>query len=212
MDKKAFLENLTHELKPQQPWQPWRITLVWMSLALLLNGLVMVAVQGFRPHFFEDLLNHPLWTLQIALGLGVSFLCCLATLSLFVPGAKLPKFLKALGWLFGAALLTSIYFSFSFSTPRHGPLGARSFCLEEVFLYGFLGILSFQIVTRKIDFNIPGWQYTLIGVASGLVPAFLMDMACMYGPKHALIAHYGPILVLIPLAMTTSYLKRVFVK
>ncbi|MCB0377873.1 MAG: phosphatase PAP2 family protein [Bdellovibrionales bacterium] len=212
MDKKAFLENLAKDLKPQQPWRPGRETLLWVLLAIVLNAMAMLYFQNFRPHFAHDLIQYPRFTLEIILGFSFCAYSAYWIFQFFIPGTQMTLRQKVMGWLLGAGLALSVLSSFYLDSPDHGRLGARPYCLEEVLLYGLIGILSFQFVTRKIDFNISGWKYSMMGLSAGLVPALLMHLSCMYSPMHSIIAHYGPLLLLVPIAMGTTYLRRFFAR
>ena len=74
--------------------------------------------------------------------------------------------------------------------------GARSACWLEVLLYGAVGLIALLLMARRAMPRFSPVAACVFGAVAGLVPAALMELACMYHPHHGLLCHYGPVLLL----------------
>lgn len=183
-----------NQLEPKRFWpSQWR-ALSWLIVLLVLNSLAFLLYQQFRPGFLNDLLNYPRLAIEIIAATGLIFLIFYFSLSDLIPGKKITLSTKLFFSLFSAVLILSLYFSFSLPSPESSTLGARAFCVEEVLLYGLIGLFSCFYFIKRNDFPLSRKSYLLIGAGTMLVPGFLMQLACMYSPTHGLLLHYGPIL------------------
>lgn len=191
----SFIEDLVNQLEPRRSWPAsWR-SFAWFTILLVLNTFAFLAYQSFRPTAGADLLSHPRFVVEILSAIGLIVMLFYSILSDIVPGKKIPGSLKALALFFFLVLISTLYLSFSVPSPESTILGARAFCVEEVLGYGLLGLLTCFYFVRKSDYPFSRRSYLLIGAGTMLIPGFLMQLACMYSPKHALILHYGPVLV-----------------
>ena len=81
----------------------------------------------------------------------------------------------------------------------HSPLpagsgGYRSLCHVEVLLYGTLGASAGLWALRRLAPLRRVQLGVLVGVVSGAIPAYLMQLGCMYEPTHNLLWHFSPVL------------------
>ncbi|NCN42446.1 DUF1109 family protein [bacterium] len=206
--QERFIHDLVGDLKPTHQWLPsWR-SAAWFSVAFLLNAVLMYFAQAYRPGFFQQLLEFPRFLTEILSAFFLSGFLIFWFFSNLVPGNKLRPALFIFGVVSALIFLVTLVLGFQMASPPKSPLGARPFCVEEVFVYGLLGIVSFLFILRKTHYKISIKNYVLLGVGAGLLPATLMQVACLYSPLHGLLLHYGPILVLVPLALLLAPFKK----
>ena len=190
-----FIDGLASDLKPGRHWHPAARAFIWACLFTAISVFGMLWYQPFRPQFFNQLLEHSRFGVEMVSAFLVvnCFIYCIF-ISL-VPGRKIPKSLLGLS-LFAITIWSiSFYLSFQSASPPASPVGARSYCVEEVAVYGIIGILFFFYFVRKTFIPVPRSVYFLMGVTAGLVPGALMQIACAYFPMHGLLVHYMPALV-----------------
>jgi hypothetical protein len=78
----------------------------------------------------------------------------------------------------------------------------------EVVAYGAVCLVAFVLMIRRgvVRFS---WKLGMLyGLLAGLVPAALMQLACIYNPVHALMFHYLPAVALVPLGLAAMRLIR----
>lgn len=201
-DKQAFIKDLAANHRSRRPLMlPLRRALLWYVIALCVSALLMHSVQVYRPGFLGQLMHHPFFLLEIVSALLIAPLAAYLALANAVPGERVSR--KASLGLVLLSLLFVISFSAGFThlAPETSPVGARHACWMEVVVYGTLCLLLFGIIIGRgwVRFS---WKLGfLYGILAGLVPAALMQLACMYNPMHALVFHYLPTVLLIPLGL-----------
>ena len=79
--------------------------------------------------------------------------------------------------------------------------GARHACWLEVLLYGGLALIALLLMARRAMLRFSPLAACVFGLVAGLVPAALMQLACMYHPYHGLVCHFGPVLILVVLSL-----------
>ena len=184
-----------NQLEPQRSWPSSYRAFGWFIALLIFNILAFLAYQNFRPGLTEQLIEHPRFLTEILVAFALIIFILYVILSDIVPGKEISPFLKSIGVFLVLTLVYSLYLSFQTQTPETSIVGARPFCLEEVIVYGLVGLFTCFYFVRKIDYPFTRRSYLLIGVATTLIPGVLMQLACMYSPKHALVIHYGPIVI-----------------
>lgn len=172
------------------PALAWLLVTVTIALgATLLHG-------PLRPGVLTDLAHAPRYALEAVLGLAACLGLALAAFrsGIPAPGGVLRRFPAAIALLGGWSAL----FLVALIVPAIEPsmTGKREACLFEVLLYGLPGLALGVLAVRR-QWPLSGPQSgALLGLASGAVPALLMQFACMPEPTHALAFHLVPGLVL----------------
>ena len=187
-----LIEELANDLKPGRDWHPIARAGFWFAVFFLVSTLGMLAYQDFRPHFFDQLLGYTRFSLEIISIFLVCNFFLFFIFSLMIPGRKIPTTLYYLTGLVALIWLITQWTAFGSASPASSFIGARMYCVEEVFAYGVLGVGFLFYFVYKAQFRFRLWQYFLMGFVSGLIPGALMQLACMYAPKHGLLLHYGP--------------------
>ncbi len=187
------IRSLVDDLTPTGgPIHSGRTALLWWSVAMLVTGIVMMLVQPFRPGFVEQLLSTPRFAFELGLGLLVCAGMAYAAFQLGIPDIRSP-WRRARSVLVLLLIWLSL-FAIALFTPELEPsmAGYRQKCYLEVLLYAFpLTLAGLIIVRRWLPLN-PAGVGAWIGFAAGLIPAWLMQMACMHAPMHNILWHLMP--------------------
>lgn len=184
-----------NQLEPNRSWPSSYRAFGWFIALLIFNTLAFLAYQNFRPGFTEQLIEHPRFLTEVLVALALIVFIFYIILSDIVPGKEISPLVKSIGVFLVLTLSYSLYLSFKAPTPEASIVGARPFCLEEVIVYGLVGLFTCFYFVRKSDYPFTRRSYLLIGMGTMLIPGVLMQLACLYSPKHALLIHYGPVVV-----------------
>lgn len=208
-DKQAFIKDLADQHRRRRPLMlPSLRALIWFAVAFLVSAAWMHNEQAFRPGFAGQLAHHPLFLIEIACALlfcawGAYLLMVRAT-----PGERLPRRAVAGLCILGALFIAAFASSFTHLAPESTMVGKRDACWHEIVIYGGVCLLMFVVMIRRgwVRFTWRlGWLYGLI---AGLIPAALMQLACMYVPEHSLKFHYLPVLILVPIGVLAMRFVR----
>ena len=196
MNKQDFIDDLVSRHKPVKLFRAGQKLTQWLILTISLNFFSMYIVQGFRPDFFKQLVSYPRFLFEIVSGSLLCIFLLYFSIRILIPGVQLIK--KHFIWL---SICFSVFFatlllSWWIPSPPESSLGMRAHCNFEVFVYGTVGFVITFFYFKNFDLGVSRFQMASISLGSGLVPALFMQMACMYSPSHALVAHYGPVFLI----------------
>lgn len=187
------IEYLVDDLTPTgRPSRPGRSALAWWLMAMLCTAAVMALIQPFRPGFVTQLIATPRFALETLLGVVVCFGIAWTAFALGVPDvrspwrrARVPLVLLVIWFaLFGVALLAPVL------PPSMA--GKRPHCALEVLVYAApLTIIGLIMIRRMLPLHAASTG-AWMGFAAGLIPAFLMQLACMHEPWHIIQLHLAP--------------------
>jgi hypothetical protein len=189
------IRTLVDDLTPiGKPTHSGRSALLWLSLAMLATGGTMALIQPFRPGFVEQFLTTPRFAVEIILGLIVCAGLAYAAFQLGIPDIRSP-------WRRARVplLLLTIWlalFAIAIFAPVFAPsmAGKRPLCYLEVIIYAApLSLAGLLLIRRMLPLE-PVTVGAWMGFAAGLIPAFLMQLACMHGPIHNIAWHLLPTL------------------
>lgn len=166
----------------------------WSIAAWVFVIVATLWVQALRPSWLNDLLTSPHFAIETASGLLAILLFSLWIFRLGIPGAKGQNLLIAGAVAFGvwvASLLVGLQNPALAFTME----GKRDLCKYEVLIYAVpLLLLGLYFFNRAYVLNWP-LSAAALGLLSALIPAWIMQIACMYDPAHILEAHLAPTLV-----------------
>jgi hypothetical protein len=149
--------------------------------------------------------------LEVLAGAAVVCAGALAALRLGVPHPtaavrRVTPFALAAGLWLALLLLALIH-------PAAEPsmLGKREHCNYQTFLLGLPPTLLGLWLLRPFAAFQRWIAGAVLGAAAGAIPAITMQLACMYVPAHALVAHVAPVLglVLVGAALGPLVLRRI---
>jgi hypothetical protein len=190
-----FLEGLVEDHKPRKLlFSPEKRTALWFVSYTILISIIMLIIDQFRPQFLQDFLG-PIFTLEmILLTLGSILLAHFSFLSV-IPGT-LRKFHLTFALIFLISVVVVLVVTKIAPPEGIDYRGHRPYCLYEVFFLGMLPLIHGAYLLKKGLLDSAKKTIGTLAIASALIPATLMHMACTSEPIHALIFHIGPVFVL----------------
>ena len=203
---KKLIDQLVSDAAPvkQRVLPPARIGALWFTAALSLSALVMFLLQPFRAGLLEQIQTVPLYFVEVASGFVALALLGVAMFKSAVPGESK----QAMYWglaSFGIWLATILS---GFITPVLEPsmVGKRAECYFEALYYSTASALPvIWLLTRRYSVN--AFETAFLGALwIAMAPAFLMQLACMHEPNHALSHHLLPMLLTALVWLPVLYL------
>lgn len=190
--RQALIDSLADGLEAVRPVRPARWSRAWLLAAVVLCGAALWAPAPFRSGALHDLLHTPRFLLRVLLGAAVMLVLARAGFALAVPADGRPwrRAWPALGLLLCWLLLEAAELWWPSMAPSMH--GKRAQCLTEGLVFGTLTTLTGLALARRLWPVHGAWSGTLLGLGAGLVPALLMEFACMLAPAHVLSFHVLP--------------------
>ncbi len=188
-----LINELSDDLKrsnSRRLLSPIAISFIWVSMALLLTGAWIYWEQPFRYEVVAQFLATPLFFTELVIGFFAISLICIGAFKSTVPGES--KTLLKVGvacYLFWLAIIFSGYLS-----PILPPStsGTRYECSMETVYYGIaLAIVTAMLMRRRYTFQ-PLITAPFVAFLVVTIPAYLMQMACIYEVHHAFSHHLLP--------------------
>ncbi|HEY5552546.1 MAG TPA: hypothetical protein VIK52_11700 [Opitutaceae bacterium] len=209
-ERSEFIKGVVATHRPAAPMMlPGKRALGWFALVFVGTAIAMRLDQEFRPGFPAQLLHHPALLIEVVAALAITLLGVYAAFVRVVPGERVPRWAVTALWVAGIFLGAGLAAEFTHLAPEASTLGARPHCWTEVLIYGAAGTAAFLLMVRR------GWvRFSMLhglgyGVA-GLVPAALMQLACMYEPVHNMLFHFLPALPVIAIGLVV--MKRLAIR
>ncbi len=190
-----------------QVYHPNARALIWGAVTWVIVLAPMLWVHALRPGWMQQLTSYPRFAVETASGLLAVGLLGVLLFQLGIPGSKrrgltIGIIISASVWLI--SLLIGLYYP----TLEPSMAGKREFCRYEVLVYA-IGpfLLGLYFLQRAYVLN---WTFSamVVGIASALVPAWLMQLGCMYDPHHALVDHLGPVVAVAIFATLVGFLMQ----
>lgn len=194
---KSLISELSSGLVPVAPPRNINgLAVGWFVLAAVLVIALTSLFGPWRTGAVNQLASEPRFLLESLLGMVSIFWVSLAAFRAAVPGALDRRFMNAGLVLVGLWL---VQYVIGFISPALEPsmLGKRGHCAQEVMIYSVPLILAgLAVVNRHYPLQ-PVRAGMLVGLASGMLPALFMQIACMYEPAHIIQYHVFPGLLMV---------------
>ena len=182
-----------------------KISLLWSVAAWLLVVAATMWVGPLRPGWLDQLLTNPHFALETLSGLLAIALFSVLSFRMAVPASS-RRWLLLAGLVSAAVWLTSLIVGLWYPALETSMAGKREFCRYETLVYA-VGpfLLGMAYLHRGYVINWPA-SALLIGTLSAMIPAWLMQLACMHDPAHSLPNHLGPIIIVAAVATVIGLL------
>lgn len=193
----TLISKLSQELTPVSPPPAInKLAIVW----ILLGAIFVVAVTHLagpaRPGAFAQLGTEPRFLLETMLGVVAILWFSLIAFRSAIPAALGRRFAIA-GVVLMALWLAQYVIGFVSPALEPSRLGKRDHCYLETMIYSLPVILAGFYLVRRLYPLSPRRTAMSIGLASGMLPALYMQLACMYEPTHILAFHIAPGLLMV---------------
>ena len=205
-DKESrLIESLKADLAPVQPvGSVGSVALLWLLVSVAYVLALGSLLGPFRPGFASQLVEVPRFSFEMVLGLAA--LACFLAVSLreAVPGLPVNGLRRA-GWLLLIVWLGQFLLGFAAPTFEPSMLGKRDHCVWEAYLYSVPPLAWLIYLQRRRYVLEPVRAVFHAALAAGLLPALMMQIACMHAPAHILGFHVLPVGVLAAVAVGLTW-------
>ena len=205
--KKIEVQDLLTTLEPVKPIShPIVRLLKWLLPALIFNTLVFNLLGSFRPYFGHDLTSNPRFFLETLSAFSpILFLGILGTM-ITVPGYRLKNIKLILAFTPMVFYLGSIVWGMSGeSTLFPSRIGKRPHCALEILSYSAAINIPYLLMVKRGFLIKKGWAAFIVAASSAAIPTAMMQVACMYSPKHNLQFHVIPFLLSASVGCTVGW-------
>lgn len=194
-----LIDSLAGQLTPvRRPPSLGLMALGWWFLGIAYVMAITALVGPPRPGVGSQLLAEPRFILETVAGvLAIGAVAC-AALASAIPGRPLRGWL----WLAGIAValwLGNLVAGLAIPTLEPSMLGKRDHCFSETLLYALPPLVGVLFMVRRLHPLTPVSTGLGAGLAAGLLPAWYMQLSCMYQANHILLHHVLPGLLVVPL-------------
>jgi len=190
--RRNFIDNLTTELTPAHAVNTRVSAMYWFASAFALAIIIFSLTGPFRSGAVNSLLTSPQFFIETIIGLIAVITLIYTAFEMAIPAPRN----KVLILTWPALTLSSWIglYLFGLTQPALEPsmLGKREFCYVETILYSVPALLLGLGWVKRQWPTEPVQTGALVGVAAGVVPAMIMQFACMYEPMHILTEHILP--------------------
>ncbi len=187
-----LIKSLSEQVPPVKVlMNPDLLALLWL-LGSIVYCLIVIHLFGtIRSNAYSQLISEPRFMLEMVTGLIAIVLTSVVAFRYTVPGAvsRSAKMAASIVVLFWIGL--NVYGLFD---PAIEPSfeGYRHYCAYEIFSNALLPLfIAGLLARRRLVLELTNTGFGL-GLAAGMIPAWYMQMACMYSPEHMLRFHLLP--------------------
>lgn len=193
----ALISELSTDLAPVSP--PGNINLLalaWFVLSAIFVVAVTRLLGPMRPGVLSQLATEPRFLLETVLGVMAILWVSLLAFRSSVPAGLSKRFAVA-GFVLMALWLAQYVIGFVSPALEPSRLGKRDYCYVETLVYALPVIVSGLFLVRRLYPLRPMRTALSVGLVAGMLPALVMQLACMYEPAHILVFHVFPGLLMV---------------
>ena len=205
MKTDELIVRLKDDLTPVAPIAPlMAVMAVWLAASVVYVAVLTGLLGPFRPGAAEQFLTHPRFLVEMLLGFGAMLAFAVVCFAKAVPGREQGWRLPA-AWLLLVAWVGHFVFGYQFPVLESSMVGKREHCGWEAYLYSVPPMLAaVWLQRRRFPLN-PVHAAAYAAIAAGMMPALIMQIACMYEPGHILRFHVAPIGILAGVTAVAMY-------
>jgi hypothetical protein len=193
----ALISELSSDLAPVSP--PGNINLLALAWFVLSAIFVMAVTRLFgpmRPDVLSQLVTEPRFLLETLLGVVAILWVSLLAFRSSVPAGLNKRFAQA-GLVLMALWLAQYLIGFVSPALEPSQSGKRDYCYFETLVYALPVIVSGLFLVRRLYPLRPMRTALSVGLVAGMLPALVMQLACMYEPAHIIALHIFPGLLMV---------------
>ena len=187
-----LIKSLAAQVAPVKALiNPDLLAILWLLGSVIYCLTVIHLFGAIRSNAYSQLITEPRFMLEMLAGLTAIVLTSVVAFRHTVPGAvsrpaKITASIVVLLWIG-----LNVYGLFD---PAIEPSseGYRHYCAYEIFFYALAPLfIAGLLARRRLALELTNTGFGL-GLAAGMIPAWYMQMACMYSPEHMLRFHLLP--------------------
>lgn len=195
MKKDQLVDRLAVDLRPVHRFPTGVVVALWLVISWVFVCLVTFGTGDLRPGVMEQLGQSPRFVAECLFGVLVGVVVFRNASLLSLPGVLTSK--RAAIATVGLLVLWVGAYLYGLANPALEPsmLGKRPHCFVETFAFSSVPlVLGYWLLSRRTPIA-RGWTGALLGAAATSIPATIMQIACMYDPKHILQFHLAPVII-----------------
>ena len=206
MKDHELIAELKADLTPVRvPARPLLAGSIWLTLSMVYVALLSLALGPYRSGFIEQLFDAPRFSAEMLMGTAALICFASAAVTESIPGND-ARWLRRAGWVLGLGWLSQFFIGYGLPALEPSMLGKREHCAFEAYLYSVPPLLGMLWLQRRRYVLRPVRAMLYGAIAAGMVPALMMQLACMYEPSHILLFHVLPVGILATAACTMAWL------
>lgn len=195
VDKEEFLDELSADLQPVSRLSTGASVTLWLIASWAFVVAVTFATGDLRPGWLEQIQRSPRFLAECALGLITGIVVFRTGLLLSVPGRLTWRRAVPFALSFVAVWIGAYLYGLYVPALEPSMVGKRPGCFRETFLFASVPLaLGLLLVARRAPLQ-RAWVGALVGASSAALPALMMQIACMYDPRHILQFHLMPVVI-----------------
>lgn len=207
MNTNELIDKLSADLEPVgRPPALWPGLLAWLLLSVAGAAAISLLLGPWRAGAVEQLLGTPRFTIEVLT--GVLALLCLSVTALLdsIPG-RASRTMRIAGWLLFGLWVGHFFAGLAQPVFEPSMAGKREHCSLEAYVLSALPVLGLVWLQRR-RYPLDRVRAAAHAAAAGaMIPALLMQFACMYDARHILEFHVAPIAVIVALAASLAWLR-----
>ncbi|WNC71971.1 NrsF family protein [Thalassotalea psychrophila] len=204
-NRETFIAELSKNLAPVKRMPSVNLFAVsWFIVSAVYVVIVMHLFGPIRPGALSQLISSPRFLLETLLGVAAIFWVSLLAFRDAVPGALSRRFMIG-GFIMMTLWLSQYVIGIVSPALEPSTLGKRDLCGYETMLYSLPPIYLAWFLVRRFYPLHPMRTAMSISLASGMIPALYMQIACMYDPSHILKFHITPGLLMVLIGVAIAW-------
>ena len=193
-DRQQLIDALVRDATPVRWWQRATVSSgVWLVASLIYVAIATLASAPLRDGVFQQLISHPAFALEMATAVLAVVTVTHVAFATGVPG----RVSRTRAWTLTGLALTAwlAFFAYGLVEPALTPsmAGKRHLCYVETMTLSLPPLLLGLVMLRRLYPVARSLTGFVVGAAAGMIPAAMMQLACMYIVDHVLTHHIAPI-------------------
>ncbi len=204
--RNQLIERLAQDLQPVRTRAlPVYVGLLWWALSWAFVASIALLIEPPRSGALAQAATHSQFLLESLLGLVAAAVVAVFAFSDSIP-ANARRAVLPVGLVLAAAWVLAYVIGLDYPALEPSMAGKRPHCFLETFIYSVPPTLAGIYLCRRYYVLAPLRTTALISMAAAMLPALLMQFACMYDPAHILSRHILPISLVVAAATLTHWL------
>ncbi|MEO8224691.1 MAG: NrsF family protein [Gammaproteobacteria bacterium] len=204
--RSELIQSLARDLHPvRPPLSPLLAAACWLAGTWVFVVSVTLLIAPLRPGALLQASTHGRFLAESLVGLAGSVLIAGYVFADSVPGFA-RRVVLPVGLALAVVWVLAFVAGLGFPALEPSMVGKRAECYLETLVYGLPPTLAAIWISRRYFVLEPLRTAALSALAAGMVPALLMQFACMYDPAHILMFHILPVPLLVAVAVGVQWL------
>lgn len=204
-NRDTFIAELSKNLAPVKRVPNVNLLAVsWFIVSAIYVVAIIHLFGPIRPGVLSQLISSPRFLLETLLGVAAIFWLSVLAFRDAVPGVLSRRFMIG-GFILMVLWLAQYIIGLIIPALEPSSFGKRDSCALETMIYSLPPIYLAWFLIRRLYPLHPMRTAMSISLASGMIPALYMQLACMYDPSHILKFHITPGLLMVLIGVAIAW-------